>query len=76
YRQYPPSTKESDLERNVCNALDSVPLATIFAMRSRRFIDAYQKGLSGTQAAWAVKKYRGHRVLPENIMKEFDKSLH
>jgi len=37
-----------------------------------RFIDAYQKGLNGTQAAWAIKKYRGHRVLPQSIMEEFD----
>ncbi|KAG1728571.1 hypothetical protein EDB19DRAFT_1642417, partial [Suillus lakei] len=37
-----------------------------------RFIDAYAKGLNGTQAAWAIKKYHGHRVLPESIMKEFD----
>ncbi|KAG1753178.1 hypothetical protein EDB19DRAFT_1627163, partial [Suillus lakei] len=43
-----------------------------FSIRSVRFIDAYQKGLDGMQAAWAIKKYRGHRVLPESIMKEFD----
>ncbi|KAH7928301.1 hypothetical protein BV22DRAFT_1005279, partial [Leucogyrophana mollusca] len=40
--------------------------------RSRRFIDAYQKGLNGKQAAWAVKKYRGHRVLPDSILCDFD----
>jgi len=39
-----------------------------------RFIDGYQKGLNGTQVAWAIRKYRGHRVLPEYIMKEFDNS--
>ncbi|KAF9234429.1 hypothetical protein BU15DRAFT_52646, partial [Melanogaster broomeanus] len=27
------------------------------------FMDAYSKGLSGKQAAWASKKCRGHRVL-------------
>jgi hypothetical protein len=43
-----------------------------FATRSRCFIDAYQKGLDGTQAAWAVKKYCGHRVLLESIMRDFD----
>ncbi|KAG1728113.1 hypothetical protein EDB19DRAFT_1642580, partial [Suillus lakei] len=43
-----------------------------FATRSFRFIDAYRKGLNGVQAAWAIKKYCGHRVLPESIMKEFD----
>lgn len=33
---------------------------------------AYQKGLSGKQAAWAAKKYHGHRTVPETIMQEFD----
>ncbi|OAX31474.1 hypothetical protein K503DRAFT_794945 [Rhizopogon vinicolor AM-OR11-026] len=46
-----------------------------FSIRSRRFIDAYRKGLNGEQAAWAIKKYRGHRVLPEHIMHNFDISL-
>ncbi|KAJ7483017.1 hypothetical protein B0H11DRAFT_1723388 [Mycena galericulata] len=32
----------------------------IYRMRSDRFIDAYQKGLSGSEAAWANKRYRGH----------------
>jgi hypothetical protein len=44
-----------------------------FATRSRRFMDAYRKGLTGKQAAWATKKYRGHRVLPPDIMAEFDR---
>ncbi|KAJ7126703.1 hypothetical protein C8R44DRAFT_617481 [Mycena epipterygia] len=39
-----------------------------FATRSDRFMDAYRKGLNGLQAAWAGKRYRGHRVLPKNIM--------
>ncbi|KIJ57823.1 hypothetical protein HYDPIDRAFT_103788, partial [Hydnomerulius pinastri MD-312] len=45
-----------------------------FATRSHRFIDAYQCGLNGAQAAWAVKKYRGHRVLPETLMADLDKA--
>jgi hypothetical protein len=94
YRQYPASSKEADLERNVLMALDSVPLVVMrrsvlplscqcslhnsfnlshsFATRARRFIDAYAKGLQGKGAAWAAKKYRGHRVLPESILAEFD----
>ncbi|KAG1907615.1 uncharacterized protein F5891DRAFT_938483 [Suillus fuscotomentosus] len=43
-----------------------------FAIRSRRFMDAYYKGLNGKQAAWAAKQYRGHRVLPSAIMSEFE----
>jgi hypothetical protein len=35
-------------------------------------MDAYRRGFNGRQAAWANKKYRGHRVLPESIMEELD----
>ena len=42
-----------------------------YARRSQRFLDAYRKRLSGKQAAWAAKKYRGHRVLPDSIHSEF-----
>ena len=41
-----------------------------FFTRSLRFMDAYRKGLNGRQAAWAAKKYRGHRVIPETILRE------
>ncbi|KAG2758100.1 hypothetical protein P692DRAFT_201696756 [Suillus brevipes Sb2] len=62
YRKLPASSKEVDLERNVLQSLDSVPLLAIrrFSTRSLRFMDAYRKGLDGKQAAWASKKYRGH----------------
>ncbi|KAJ7722555.1 hypothetical protein DFH07DRAFT_759919, partial [Mycena maculata] len=42
-----------------------------FSTRSDRFMDAYRKGLSGDQAVWAGKRYRGHQVLPKNIMALF-----
>jgi hypothetical protein len=45
-----------------------------FANRSRRFIDAYGKGLNGQQAAWAARKYRGHRVLPETLMDDLEQA--
>ena len=37
-------------------------------------MDAYAKGLNGQQAAWAVWKYHGHRVLPETLMDELEKA--
>ncbi len=37
-------------------------------------MDAYRKGLTGAQAAWAAKKYSGHRVLPHNILALFDQA--
>ncbi len=36
--------------------------------RSARFISAYRQGLSGAQAAWANRKYHGHRVLPPDMV--------
>jgi hypothetical protein len=37
-------------------------------------MDAYRKGLNGRQAAWAAKKYRGHRVTPETILRDLEKA--
>jgi hypothetical protein len=75
YRTYPPSSREEDLEANTLRSLDSIPLQMMrkFATRSRRFMDAYDRGLNGKQAAWAARKYRGHRVLPPNIFEELEK---
>ncbi|KAG2141966.1 hypothetical protein DEU56DRAFT_870755 [Suillus clintonianus] len=74
YRMKDQLSSEVVLEHNVIRSLDAMPIQSMrrFANRSLRFIDAYQKGLNGVQAAWAIKKYRGHRVLPESIMREFD----
>jgi hypothetical protein len=30
-------------------------------------MDAYYRKLNGKQAAWASKKYWGHRVLPSDV---------
>jgi hypothetical protein len=37
-------------------------------------MDAYRKGLTGAQAAWATRKYHGHRKLPDSIMRELDEA--
>ncbi|PBK82030.1 hypothetical protein ARMGADRAFT_947274 [Armillaria gallica] len=74
YHEFPSSSKEADLERNVITALEAVPLVSQFFTCTLRFIDAYRKGLNGHQAAWASKMYQGHRVLPESILEEFDKA--
>ncbi|KAG2078385.1 hypothetical protein BDR04DRAFT_1124254 [Suillus decipiens] len=74
YHEFPVSSKEVNLKHNVLTVLDSVPLDAIhrFSTQSLRFMDAYCKGLNGKQAAWASKRYRGHRVLPETIMAELE----
>ncbi|OAX42499.1 hypothetical protein K503DRAFT_683243, partial [Rhizopogon vinicolor AM-OR11-026] len=41
YREFPMSSKEADLERNVLAAL------RLFSTRSLRFMDAYRRGLNG-----------------------------
>lgn len=72
YRMFPASSSEEDLERNMLAALDSVPLESMrrFATRSSRFADAYFHGLNGADAAWANKKYRGHRTLPPSYRED------
>ncbi|KAF8994756.1 hypothetical protein BDZ89DRAFT_972142 [Hymenopellis radicata] len=35
-----------------------------------RFVDAYSRGLTGPEAAWASRKYRGHRTLPDSIFRD------
>lgn len=56
YRLNPPSSREDQLEKNALAALDAVPLTSMrkFAIRSRRFMNAYERGLNGHQAAWAA----------------------
>ena len=66
YREVPKTTfaaaKVAALE-----ALDSCPIEVIrrFINRSWRFMSAYRTGLTGKAAAWAVKKQRSHRSVPE-----------
>nr|GAT44776.1 predicted protein [Mycena chlorophos] len=48
---------------------DSFPPS--FVNRSHRFADAYyNKHLTGPEAAWAAKRYHGHRTLPTKILDE------
>ena len=58
------------LEKTVPEALNSISLETIrcYARRAWRFMDAYRKNLTGLEALYAVKKYRSHRRIPDNIM--------
>ena len=59
----------ADLLRYIPEVLENVPLTTIrkFARKSWRYMDAYNKGLEGRAAEWAINKYKSHRRLPENI---------
>ena len=57
--------------KRVPEVLVSVPTTTIrkFARKSWRYMDAYDKGLEGRTAEWAVSKYKSHRRLSKNIEK-------
>lgn len=43
-----------------------------YVRRSRQFMDAYHRGLTGKQAAWAGKRYHGHRILSETLMADME----
>jgi transposase len=62
------------LNQIVPDALDSVSLNKIrkFARRSYRYMSAYRLGLPCKAAIYAIKKYRSHRKIPENILTDFD----
>ncbi|QRV95331.1 DDE superfamily endonuclease [Ceratobasidium sp. AG-Ba] len=74
YRQFPRSKSQANLKSNMITSLDSVPLESIrrFFNKSQRYIDAYRHGLDGQMAAWANKKYHGHRMLPPSILREVE----
>jgi len=45
-----------------------------FVTQSWCFMDVYDQGPNGQQAAWATCKYCGHRVIPASIMDELEKA--
>ncbi|CAG8646640.1 4909_t:CDS:2, partial [Paraglomus occultum] len=68
------SYKYDDLVKVIPEVLNSIPITTIrkFARKSWRYMDAYDKGLEGRMAEWAVKKYKSHRRLPDNVNEFFE----
>ncbi|KIO26701.1 hypothetical protein M407DRAFT_74171 [Tulasnella calospora MUT 4182] len=77
YRMYGIPRNETQQEEHIRKALDSVSMTMIqrYSNRSARFMHAYQEGLSGQQAAWANRKYHGHRVLPAEIIAEIKQNV-
>ena len=67
----PPPTPNKEQQKK----MPSLPsMATRFAVQSARFADGYHRCLTRKPAAWASKKYRDHRTLPEGIIKYLDKA--
>ena len=59
------------IRRCISSYLNSFALLILFlryANRSAHFISAYSQGLDGGEAAWANKKYHGHRTLPASLI--------
>ncbi|GAA5917195.1 hypothetical protein JCM5296_006964, partial [Sporobolomyces johnsonii] len=76
YRQ---TVKKSWEEAKVAavNALNACPPDVIrrFCRRAFRYMDAYRKGLSAVQAAFAVRKYSSHRCVPQSVFMSVDALL-
>ena len=62
------------LQRTVPLSLASVSLTIIrrYARKAFRYMDVYQKGLTGQAAEFAVKKYRSHRRVPDSVLQSVD----
>ena len=63
------------LKETVPHALASVDLMNVrkFARRAQRYMDAYPKGLTQTQAEYMVKQYRSHRRIPDTVIADLQK---
>ncbi|RXW24341.1 hypothetical protein EST38_g1508 [Candolleomyces aberdarensis] len=69
YRQMEKRTFE-DAKKAAIQCLDACPADVIrrFINRSWRFTAAYEQGLTGQAAAWAVRKYKGHRTISNQAL--------
>ncbi|KAF9503221.1 hypothetical protein BS47DRAFT_1378395 [Hydnum rufescens UP504] len=61
-----------DVKKNSKAALDMVSILSMwwFSNRSLRYMDGYQRGLDGREAAWATRKYHRHRQMPADATRE------
>ncbi|KAF9508926.1 hypothetical protein BS47DRAFT_1373594 [Hydnum rufescens UP504] len=66
YREAPPSSRIEDVEKNSKAALDMVSILSMqwFSNQSPQYMDGYQRGLDGQEAAWATRKYHRHCQMP------------
>ncbi|TEB25675.1 hypothetical protein FA13DRAFT_1756509 [Coprinellus micaceus] len=77
YRNSPQTKSMEEMEKNMTACLDEISRIQMvrFANRSARFISAYHIGLTGAEAAWANKRYHGHRVLPPIMLAEVRREI-
>ena len=62
------STSDGQFLSLLFSSVMSDTVAYRYANRSARFIHSYGEGLTGAQAAWANRKYHGHRTLPPEMV--------
>ena len=68
----------SGLKELLPRALDGVPLSSIrkFARKCWRYMDAYRskngRFLTPRQVEYAVRRYRGHRTIPQSVLDELE----
>jgi hypothetical protein len=69
----------SDLKKRLPELLDRIPLPFVkrASRHCLRYMDGYRQGLIGPELDYAIRKYRGHRMIPtenlELIKEEFKK---
>jgi hypothetical protein len=56
----------SDLKQRLPEFLDSIPLPFVkrASRQCLRYMNGYQLGLIGPELDYAVRKYKGHRMIP------------
>jgi hypothetical protein len=76
YREVPKKTF-AEAKALVLEYLNACPVEVIrrFVNRSWRFMSAYQLGLTGKAAAWAVRKQKQHRQVSQAAMMSIDAVL-
>ena len=69
YREHPKANSAAAKEQAL-QVLNACPVEVIrrFINCSGQFMEAYQAGLTGKAAAWAVKKQKQHCTVPERAM--------
>ncbi len=65
----------SGLQEIVSRALDSINLITIhrFARKTWWYMNLYRHKITGKLVKYAIKKYKSHRKIPENVLEELNK---
>ncbi|KAF9507837.1 hypothetical protein BS47DRAFT_1303498, partial [Hydnum rufescens UP504] len=77
YHKLPPSSAVEDIECNMVNSLESIPITSMhqWVLHSLQYMDGYHHRLNGKEAAWVMKKYCGHHQIPADASLEVIQEL-